>query len=158
MAAAGVYRSRGSTFDARGATNRLRKTAAALKPTKILTEMGVIALGLTQATMKAEKDPITGRGWKPLKPATKRAKGHGKILYDSGALRRSLTRRGAGNVWRMSKNMLVIGTSLVQNVHQYANKKRGRPRRRYLGYGKAHHKIIIKPLLAAVRKAGQGRG
>jgi phage gpG-like protein len=56
----------------------------------------LIALGFA-----TQSDPWGGR-WKPLKPATKKRKGHGRILHETGELARSITARGGAKTLSIS--------------------------------------------------------
>jgi phage gpG-like protein len=50
--------------------------------------------------------------WKGHHWLTKKLRGSGQILSDTGRLRQSVTSKGAGSKYQLSKNKLVIGSNL----------------------------------------------
>jgi phage gpG-like protein len=74
-----------------------------------------------------ERDVFATAGegtWRPLQPETIRQKGSARPLVATGALMRSLTVRGGGNLQRVTRTQLRFGTKVWYAKFQ---KKHGRP-------------------------------
>jgi phage gpG-like protein len=88
--------------------------------TRALKRSGVHMMTSMDKNFKMQGRP---QSWKPLSPNTiaGRRKGSGVILQDKGMLRMSvLSRTSKGNIYRLGKDSLVMGSSLkIASYHQY---------------------------------------
>jgi phage virion morphogenesis protein len=90
-----------------------------------------------------------GTPWEPLSPYTVAKKGFDQVLRESGRLRGSLTRRGAGAVRRVKQRELVYGTrvpyaSFHQSGFRNARTNTRVPARPMVGVGPEHVRAIAE--------------
>lgn len=103
------------------------------KPKDLLYIAGMTMLEGIRKAFDSGRNPKTGRAWKKNRPNTIASKGHGRILYDTGYMRRSLAKGKAGNIFRLSSKAVIVGTSAKPAVFAEKGTKRHRIRPRREG-------------------------
>lgn len=74
-------------------------------------ELGAeLSLQHMQESFDRQEDPATGAPWAPLAASTRESRS-GPALVDSGRLRGSLERGGPGNIFRVGRTAIAVGTS-----------------------------------------------
>jgi phage gpG-like protein len=74
-------------------------------------ELGAeLSLQHMRESFDRQEDPVTGSPWPPLAASTRESRS-GPALVDSGRLRGSLERGGSGNVFRVGRTAIAVGTS-----------------------------------------------
>ncbi|MCA1782240.1 MAG: phage virion morphogenesis protein [Intrasporangiaceae bacterium] len=91
----------------------------------------------------------SSRGWRPLKPATVRAKARAgldpRILHATLRLRRSLTQRGRDHIRRFSKDEMFVGSKVPYGVHhQFGAPAANLPRRRPVDLSESDRKDFVR--------------
>lgn len=72
-------------------------------------EMALVAM---RESFDRQQDPSTGSPWPPAAPSTLEAKGGaGRLLVATGQLRASLERGAPGNVFRVGRTAVMVGTA-----------------------------------------------
>lgn len=74
-----------------------------------LKESGVYMYRSIEKNFQSQGRPAK---WKKHHALTKKLRGNGQILADKGRLKQSVTSRGAGSKYELSKGKLVIGSNL----------------------------------------------
>jgi phage gpG-like protein len=69
------------------------------------------ALEAMQEAFDQAEDPGTGRSWPPIAESTRLTKSGQAPLVQSGRLRRSLRRGAPGNIYRVGRGSIQVGTS-----------------------------------------------
>lgn len=114
----------GISIDVQGTNLGIRNLQRGIR--NIRPVLGAIADYQTRSTVEnflRERDPVTGRRWKPWAPSTRRRRRSGQILTDTARMRNS-------NVFRVVGNSEVRGTNNVEYApaHQFGAQIRRRPR------------------------------
>ena len=129
-----------------------------------LTTIGEDLLGDFALNMLSEGGLFArGRRWKRLAPGTVRDRerqgyGSGPILWRTGALAESLAYQGAnGNVFRVSRNQLSVGTEVFYAGFHQAGTRR-MPRRAVVGLTRNRRAAIIARLNDFVKAQAMAQG
>lgn len=104
-----------------------------------------------------------GRKWKPLAPSTIERKGHDRILFETGRLRRSLIQQTSDSVVKIRRmrgrqlGTITFGTKVpYAQYHQYGGRL---PIRKHVGFsiraGREYRRILHKEIIRALKEAAR---
>ncbi len=119
----------------------------------MMGECGQYMVMSAKRNFAEERDPA-GKPWKPLKPATIKRKGSSRILFDTGALNRSI------QVLALDRDRVAVGPAYTEQKkgkwHQFGTEHI--PARPFLGFSEPRNdverlkQIVIKHLRRGVRR------